>query len=112
MVFLGIEFTCKEGMIEMNQTKYIERVLARFNMQNCKPRSTPYKMNSSKVSEESSTPADRLYREIIGSLVYIMTATRPRSLLQCNKAFTAYISTNSKSHEHCKAHIKVSEGHS
>ena len=34
--------------------------------------------NSSKVSEESSTPADnRLYCEIIGSLVYIMTETRP-----------------------------------
>ena len=38
--FLGIEFTCKEGMIEMNKTKYIERVLSRFNMQNGKPRST------------------------------------------------------------------------
>ena len=24
--FLGIEFTCKEGMIETNQTNYIERV--------------------------------------------------------------------------------------
>ena len=45
-------------MIEMNQMKYIDRVLSRFNMQNCKPRSTPCKMNSSKVSEESSTPAD------------------------------------------------------
>ena len=76
--FLGIEFTCKEGMIEINQTKYIESVLSRFNMQNCKPKSTPCEMNSSKVSEESSTPADnRLYREIVGSLVYIMTATRP-----------------------------------
>ena len=39
--FLAIEFACKEGMIEMNQTKHIERVLSRFNMQNCKPRSTP-----------------------------------------------------------------------
>ena len=67
--FLGIEFACKEGMIEMNQTKHTERVLSRFNMQNCKPRSTPCEMNSSKNN--------RLYREIIGSLVYIMTATRP-----------------------------------
>ena len=76
--FLGIEFICEEGMIEMSQAKYIERVLSRFNMLNWKPRSTPCKMNSNKVSEGSSTPADiRSYCEIIGSLVYIMTTTRP-----------------------------------
>ena len=76
--FLGIEFVYEEGIIKMNQTKYNERVLSRFNMQNCKPRSTPCEMNSSKVNEESSSPAEnRLYREIVGSLVYIMTATRP-----------------------------------
>ena len=76
--FLGIEFVCEEGIIKMNETKYIERVLSRFNMQNCKPWSTPCEMNSSNVNEDSSTPAEnRLYREIVGSLVYIMTTTRP-----------------------------------
>ena len=103
--FLGIEFTCKEGMIEMNQTKYIERVLSRFNMQNCKPRSTPCEMNSSKVSEESSTPADnRLYREIIGSLVYIMTATRPGLCYSVTK-LSQHLSAPTVSHMNTAKHV-------
>ena len=74
--FLGLEFIFEEGVIKMNQTQYIRKVLSKFNIENCKPRSTPCEM--SKVTEDDSDLANvRLYREIVGSLVYIMTATRP-----------------------------------
>ncbi len=64
--FLGIEFTCEEGVIRMNQTRYIEGVLSIFKMENCKPRSTPCEINSSKlVNEKNSVPADtRLYTKL------------------------------------------------
>ena len=76
--FLGIEFTCEKNEIIMSQSKYIEKILAKFNMQNCKPRSSPCEMSSNKMnSEESSLVNNKLYREIVGSLVYVMTSTRP-----------------------------------
>lgn len=75
--FLGIDFVCKDDSIEMNQTKYIEKMLLKFAMQDAKPRSTPCEV-SVKADTESEEPVDnRLYREMVGSLVYVMTATRP-----------------------------------
>ena len=47
------------------------------NMENCKPRSMPCEICTNKISEDKSAPTDaRLYREIVGSLVY-MTSTGP-----------------------------------
>ena len=39
--FLGLEFNCQDGVIMMNQSQFIKRVLRKFNVENCKPRSTP-----------------------------------------------------------------------
>ena len=76
--FLGIQFVCEKGVIKMNQARYIEKLLLRFNMNNCKPRSTPCEIGINNVCDEEAELADsRLYREIIGSLIYIMIATRP-----------------------------------
>ena len=76
--FLGLEFNYQDGVIMMNQSQFIKRVLRKFNMENCKPRFTPCETGTNKISEDESQPADvRLYREILGSLVYIMTSTRP-----------------------------------
>ena len=77
--FLGMSFVSKEGSIEMNQTRYIEKVLDRFNMSDCQPKNIPCDpsmMNTSSV--ESNELADAtVYREIVGSLIYVMTGTRP-----------------------------------
>lgn len=74
--FLGLEFIFEEGTIKINQTQYITKVLSKFKIS--KPRSTPCEMSASKVSESDSELGNvRLYREIVGSLVYIMTATSP-----------------------------------
>ena len=89
----------------MNQTKYIERLLSKFSMENCKPRSTPCEINSHKVSEENSVPTDnRLYREIIGSLVYIMTATRPHLCYSATK-LSQYLSAPTMSHINAAKHV-------
>ena len=77
--FLGIEFKCGSGTVEMNQTRYLETVLKRFKMEDCKPRATPCDVGSNNVqSDDSKELGDaRLYREIVGSLIYCMSATRP-----------------------------------
>ena len=40
--FLGTEFKCSNSEIEMSQTCYIHKLLARFGMEDCKPKSTPF----------------------------------------------------------------------
>lgn len=77
--FLGIEFNFDANSITVCQTKYILKVLDRFNMSDCKPRSTPYEMSVSKISDrpEGESVDSSYYRAIVGSLIYAMTSTRP-----------------------------------
>ena len=73
--FLGIHFEQGDRFVKMNQNGYITKVLERFEMSNCKPRSTP---SEQKLEFDGETPVDpRRYREAVGSLVYAMTCTRP-----------------------------------
>ena len=77
--FLGTEFQCIENSIKINQTRYIQKVLSKFKMTDCKPKPTPCVLGLDKLMEgESPELVDpRLYRAIVGSLIYVMTGTRP-----------------------------------
>ena len=46
-------------------------------MADCKPCSTPFEMDIMKTSDKVDLIDSKLYSEIIGSLIYIMVATRP-----------------------------------
>lgn len=98
--------TCKEGVIKMSQTKYIENILSRFEMENCKPRSSPCEtMILNKDTPEESAPVDsRLYREIVGSLVYIMTSTRPDLCYSVTK-LSQYLSAPTVVHLNTAKHV-------
>ena len=77
-LFLGIEFEKEVDKITMSQTKYITRILERFGMQNCKPKYTSCEMNPQVTNSCALNENElKLYRQIIGALIYIMTATRP-----------------------------------
>lgn len=74
--FLGIDFEQSEGVVKMSQSKYILKVLKRFGMLECKPRSTPWEQKLHHHSD--ADPVDpKMYREVVGRLIYIMTCTRP-----------------------------------
>ena len=77
--FLNINFTFGTDSISMDQTKYIEKILNRFQMGGCKHRATPSELGVNKIiTENSDDLADKkLYQEIVGSLIYVMTSTRP-----------------------------------
>lgn len=74
---LGIDFNQTDHCVKMSQSKYVESVLKRFDMQNCKPRSTPcelkltYHDGAEKITEVGK------YREVVGSLIYLSVCTRP-----------------------------------
>ena len=63
----------------MVQSRYIEKLLNRFDMKDCKPKSTPCDLSVSKVMDSQSEKLHdvKLYREMVGSLIYVMTCTRP-----------------------------------
>eukprot|EP00253_Pinus_taeda_P004978 PITA_04978 len=75
--FLGIEVDQNENGIFISQAKYVNEVLGRFNMQECKAAITPTVMGLKLSKEDSSKDFDpSLYKSIVGSLMYL-TATRP-----------------------------------
>ena len=77
--FLGIEFNVTSGGISMCQSRYIDGILKRFGMSNCNPRSTPCELKLEKFDSSVNNTAEevRTYRQIVGSLIYAMTCTRP-----------------------------------
>ena len=77
--FLGINFLQNEGGIEMEQSTYLRNILQKFDMLDSKPRSTPCELNptAANPSQSYEQQSPRRYREIVGSLIYAMTCTRP-----------------------------------
>ena len=76
--FLGIEFKFEDNKIIMSQETYVKKILKQFNMENCKSRSTPCDIKQNiKQNEENIAVDAKLYRAIVGSLIYCMFITRP-----------------------------------
>eukprot|EP00253_Pinus_taeda_P005098 PITA_05098 len=74
--FLGIEVDQNEKGIFISQGRYVNQVLSRFNMQECKAAITRTVMGLKLSREDSSKDFDpSLYKSIVGSLMYL-TATR------------------------------------
>ncbi len=84
--FLGIQVMRdrNKGTISLGQSKYIGEILKSFNMENCKLVATPLEASSklckpltTRTPEEIDAMKGVPYRELVGSLVYVMVATRP-----------------------------------
>lgn len=68
--FLGINFEQGGGFVKMNQKSYISKVLERFEMSDCKSKTTP---SEQRLEFGNETPIDpRRYREAVGGLVYML----------------------------------------
>ena len=74
--FLSLEIKQKENRIFINQTKYIKEIIKKFGTSPRSvetPMSNTYKLDN---NEEGKHIDHKLYREMIGSLLYL-TASRP-----------------------------------
>ena len=78
---LGMEVTRdrKNRILTIDQKLYLENILKRFGMENCKPVSTPVEANEKFVKlSDNEEPIDiPLYQAAVGSLNYAAIATRP-----------------------------------
>ena len=76
---VGIQITFTDNGITLSQTTFIDKILNRFSMQDCKPVWTPidpnHRLKAIEVDEQSTDTT--AYQQIIGSLMYLVTGTRP-----------------------------------
>ena len=77
--FLGMQFNITDKVISMNQSLYVKNILTRFNMTDCTPRTLPCDPSVYTLLEKDSDPFEnpKEYQELVGSLIYLMTGTRP-----------------------------------
>ncbi|CAM8882991.1 unnamed protein product [Rhodiola kirilowii] len=75
--FLGLQVAQEKDGTRIHQQKYLREMLAKFGMKDSSTMATPISPNDSLGKDESSPKVDQtLYREMIGSLLYL-TASRP-----------------------------------
>jgi transposase InsO family protein len=80
---LGIEVQRDGRVVRLNHAKYIAELLATFRMADCKPASTPMAIDMltadmcPRTDDERRAMAGVPYASAVGSLMYVMVATRP-----------------------------------
>ena len=76
---LGIKFDQEDGTVKLSQQLYVDKMLEKFSMQDCKPTNTPLPIKSATNIEPDNKPLVDInkYQQIIGSLIFISNSTRP-----------------------------------
>ncbi|KAI3700973.1 hypothetical protein L2E82_45614 [Cichorium intybus] len=75
--FLGVEVNQNKNGIFMSQKKYVEQILQKFRMKDCKPVSTPAEAGMKLSADSTREPINStLFKSLVGSLRYL-TFTRP-----------------------------------
>ena len=78
-VCLGLEIRRVRGKktLHLSQTAYTAKILQRFGMKNCKPVVTPMEGQLTQADLEGEPMDTALYRQCIGSLMYLSVGSRP-----------------------------------
>ncbi|GJR80141.1 putative ribonuclease H-like domain-containing protein [Tanacetum coccineum] len=88
MIFPGSSYvddfifgSTKEGVLQrpdgifISQNKYLKEILQKFDLENVRTATTPYKASKPKSKNEPDSPVNvHLYRSMIGSLMYLTTS--------------------------------------
>jgi hypothetical protein len=94
----------KKRKLWLNQRKYVETILQRFNMQECKPVRVPIPVGVKlsvdqcpKTQEEEEDMSCVPYASVVGSLMYAMVCTRP-DIAHAVGVLSRYMSKPGKEH--------------
>ena len=82
---LDIQYDRAEGVLRIDQQKYLMKILARFGMLDCTTRKTPmagdYRKRLRKRDDLEKYPVcrkrQRLYRQLVGSIMFLAVSSRP-----------------------------------
>ncbi|WVZ83522.1 hypothetical protein U9M48_030663 [Paspalum notatum var. saurae] len=84
-VILNIKLIKDESGITLSQTHYVEKVLSRFGYIDSKPSPTPYDPSVTLKKNKRIGVNQLKYSQIIGSLMYLASATRPDISFLCEQ---------------------------
>ncbi|KAH9051522.1 hypothetical protein Ae201684P_007525 [Aphanomyces euteiches] len=113
---LGIKVETHGHVVTMSQQGYVEVLLDKFNMADCKPVSTPEVVGHALVptskSQDEVKALNLPYRELVGSLQYLVTATRPdiaNAVRNLSKHLSKYDDTHWKQAQRVLKYLKGSK---
>lgn len=76
--FLGYEIEKQGRYYTLRLSAYIDTLLGKFNMENCRPSKTPMDPGYTSTNEDSKRFDDpTLYRSLVGALLYLAVNARP-----------------------------------
>ena len=77
--FLGISFNVCKDSVSLDQSLYVKTILSKFNANDVEPCSIPCDPSIYDLLREPSPVLENptTFRELIGTFIYLMTATRP-----------------------------------
>lgn len=78
-MFMGIRIRVypEKGVLQIDQGAYTERLLEKFGMAGCNSAMTPMEQNLKLKPGVKGEKVEEPYRQLIGSLMYLMSGTRP-----------------------------------
>jgi hypothetical protein len=97
---LGMEFIWNpDGSVSLSQQRYIESILVEFDMIDCKGASTPIGSGVKLVASEDDFNEEiaHKFRRCLGSVMYVMTCTRPDLCYAISK-LSRYMSKPNEQH--------------
>ena len=70
--YLGVQFVQNKHGIVMSESKYVQKLLERLKMKDCKPIRTPMEPRLKLSLYDSSEPFDAtIYSQVVGCLIYL-----------------------------------------
>jgi len=75
--FLGMKIEKQDEGIALSQTASIDKLLQKFGMMDCNPVRSPMEKGLQLLQKKDNSKFDKPYREMLGSLMYIMLCVRP-----------------------------------
>ncbi|XP_015429650.1 PREDICTED: uncharacterized mitochondrial protein AtMg00810-like [Dufourea novaeangliae] len=81
--FVGFEMGSAQGKLQLKQTEYVKKILAKYKMNESKPVSAPATKGE---IEEERIQTTYPVRETVGSLLYLSNKTKPDISFAVNKA--------------------------
>jgi hypothetical protein len=104
---LGMQVTRDRASrtITLSQDRYIREILEEFNMQDCRPITSPLPTNATTCPIDSTPPSPSFnFRRGVGLLNYLVQCTRPDLAFTCSYLLQ-YLNKPSKTHQNHYLHV-------
>lgn len=104
--FIGLQIARDtiNNTLKIHQRSYLEKILKRYNMEDCKTISTPMDVNVKLVKSTEKDVKDYPYKEAVGSLIYLMIDSRPDIAYSVGK-LSQFMDAYDKTHWTAVKHI-------